>query len=75
MKILPIDPAFSSWVNGIRKVPIINFKFESYDFSTKSVFFVYLRSLLFSNCQLAMFCFSSHFSKTVDHFTYFTMTV
>ena len=57
----------SSWVNVMRKVPIINFSRRSKAyrapifffevrkiFSTKSEFFsVYLRSLLFSNCPLA----------------------
>ena len=59
MKSLAIDPVFSSWVNVIRKAPILNCSNNCDFLNNFSVFFsVYLRSLLFSNCELAMFDFS-----------------
>ena len=67
-KNLTNDPVFSSRNHVIRKVPIINFSRNSK--SLKEIYFFFdirkliyfhvffsvcLRSLLFSNCQLAMF--------------------
>ena len=66
MKILPVNLVFSSWVNAIKKVPIINrsrnskslkgiyfFEIGKLIFFPQSVF-VYLRLLLFSNLRLAV---------------------
>ena len=76
IKVLPIDPVFSIWVNFNKKVSIINCSTNSKSFRPSVFFFeiqklksfektspffsVSLRSLLFSNCQLAMFCGGGH---------------
>ena len=78
-QILPIDPVFSNWVNVNKKVSITNCPVNSKSFKAiflfeiqklkilkknESVFVsVSLGSLLFSNCQLAMFALMACLQK------------
>ena len=53
-KTLPFDPVFSSWVNVIKNCQSKIF------LESQARSFLYLSSLLFSSCQLAMFfCLSN----------------
>ena len=56
IKVLHIDPVISNWDNFNKKVSIINCYTNSKSFKAIDCFFlVFLRSLLFSNCKLALF--------------------
>ena len=72
-KVLSISPVYSNWINFVKKVSTISWSTISMSFKVffpeiqKFFFSVTLRSLLFSNCQLAMCpCFESKFGFKIS---------